>query len=105
MHPFLDPRNLTDDEILEKIGEAYSFLHSQTLLGHDPTVLSIREVLSSLELEKQTRLEKLATDEHKKKNPKALDPITLGTLDPTPNPVFEDEWERNRIAKMRRRRL
>ena len=104
MHPFLDPRNLTDDEILEKIGEARYFLHVQTLLGHDPTVLSIKEVLSTLELEKQQRLEKLSEDEQKKKNPKSLDPITLGDLDPTPNPIFEDEEERRRIAKMRRRR-
>jgi hypothetical protein len=105
MHPFLDPRNLTDEEILEKIGEAHYFLHTQTLLGHDPTVLSIREVLSTLELEKYQRLEKLAADEHKKKNPKALDPITLGDLDPTPKPIFEDEEERRRITRMRRRRL
>jgi hypothetical protein len=104
MHPFLDPRKLTDEEILEKIGKASYFLHTQTQLGHDPTVNSIKEVLSALELEKHQRLEDLATETNKKKNPKDLEPITLGELDPIPRPLFKDEAERKRIAKMRRRR-
>ena len=37
--------------LLERIGQANTFMHIQTELGHTPTVESIKHVLESLELE------------------------------------------------------
>lgn len=103
MHPFIDPKKLSDDEILAKIGTAYQYLNVQSQLGHDPTVASIKDVVESLENERRERLDALASEERKKKNPKELDPITLGDLDNIPKPVFEDEIERKRVLSNRRR--
>ena len=105
MNPMYDTSKLTDDELLERIGQANTFMHIQTELGHTPTVESIKHVLESLELERITRFQNQTTDEQKKKNPKALDAITLGELDFTPHPVYEDEDERRRASKIKRRRL
>jgi len=105
MNPIYDPAALTDDELLEKIGKANAFMHIQSELGHTPTVDSIKHVLESLELERITRFQNQTTEEQKKKNPKSLDAITLGELDLTPHPVYEDEDERRRASKIKRRRL
>ena len=81
MHPFLDVNKLTDEEIIERLGKAYTFLNNQQALGHNPTVHSIREVIQSLEDERQKRMQKMMDDEFKRKNPKDDKPIELGKLE------------------------
>ena len=81
MHPFLDTSKLTDEEIIERLGKAYTFMNEQTALGHTPTVLSIKEVIQSLEGERTKRMQKLIDEESKRKNPTELNSIDIGKLE------------------------
>lgn len=81
MHPFLDVTKLTDEEIIERLGKAYVHMNNQAILGHTPTVHSIKEVIIALEDERHKRLDKIATDEIKKKYPNMNDAIEIGKLE------------------------
>ena len=81
MHPFLDVSKLTDEEIIERLGRAYTHMNHQISLGHSPTVLSIKEVIQSLEDERRSRMQKIMAEETAKKYPKMNDPIELGKLE------------------------
>jgi hypothetical protein len=81
MHPFLDVAKLTDEEIIEKLGKAYTFMNMQKVLGHTPAVLSIKEVIQDLENERSRRMQKLVDDEYARKFPDANKPIELGKLE------------------------
>jgi len=81
MHPFLDVTKLTDEEIIERLGKAYTFMNAQKVLGHMPAVMSIKEVIQSLEDERHNRMQKMMDEEYKRKFPKNNDPIELGKLE------------------------
>lgn len=81
MHPFLDVAKLSDEEIIERLGRAYTFMNMQKTLGHSPAVMSIREVIQSLEDERQKRMTKLMDDEYTRKFPETNQPIELGKLE------------------------
>jgi len=81
MHPFLDTSKLTDEEIIDRLGKAYLFMNAQVVLGHAPTVHSIKDVIQSLEDERAKRMQKLIDDELKRKFPDDLKPINLGKID------------------------
>lgn len=81
MNPFLDVTKLTDEDIIDKLGKAYSFLNYQTQLGHMPTVKSIKEVIQTLEDERHSRMQRLISLENEKKYPSANKPIELGKLE------------------------
>jgi hypothetical protein len=81
MHPFLDVTKLTDEEIIERLGRAYIHMNNQVALGHTPTVHSIKEVIISLEEERRKRMDKISSDEIKKKYPNMNDPIEIGKLE------------------------
>lgn len=81
MHPFLDVSKLTDEEIIERLGKAYSYMNTQTALGHTPTVQSIKEIIQSLENERKSRMQKTMDEEYKRKYPTANNPIELGKLE------------------------
>ena len=81
MHPFLDVAKLTDEEIIERLGRAYTFMNMQKTLGHSPAVLSIREVIQSLEDERNKRVGKMMDEEYNRKFPDANKPIELGKLE------------------------
>jgi len=81
MHPFLDVSKLTDEEIIERLGKAYTYMNMQKTLGHTPAVLSIREVIQSLEDERNKRMQKMVDDENKRKFPQLEKPIELGKLE------------------------
>jgi hypothetical protein len=81
MHPFLDVAKLSDEEIIERLGRAYIFMNMQKTLGHSPAVLSIREVIQSLEDERAKRLDKMMDEEYKRKFPDSNKPIELGKLE------------------------
>ncbi len=81
MHPFLDVSKLTDEEIIDRLGKAYTHMNYQMALGHTPTVRSIKEVIQSLEDERHSRLQKTMAEETKKKYPTIDDAIELGRLE------------------------
>lgn len=81
MHPFLDVKKLTDDEILTRLGKAYQYMNVQAALGHTPTVISIQEVIQSLEDERQSRQFSIRDEEFKKKYPTANNSIDIGKLE------------------------
>lgn len=81
MHPFLDVAKLSDEEIIERLGRAYTFMNMQKDLGHSPAVLSIQEVIQSLEDERHKRMQKTMSDEFSKKYPTANAPIELGKIE------------------------
>lgn len=81
MHPFLDLNKLSDEDIIERLGRAYNFMNAQTALGHSATVQSIREVVQSLEDERQNRMQKITDEEYKRKNPDDKKIIELGKLE------------------------
>jgi hypothetical protein len=81
MHPFLDVSKLTDEEIIERLGKAYTHMNAQVALGHTPTVVSIKEVVQSLEDERQFRMRRQMDEEFKRKFPKDNTPIEIGTID------------------------
>jgi len=81
MHPFLEVSKLTDEEIIERLGKAYSYMNYQVSLGHSATVHSIKEVIQSLEDERISRMNKTTDEEYKRKFPDARKPIELGKLE------------------------
>lgn len=81
MHPFLDVSKLTDEEIIERLGRAYSYMNAQVALGHNPTVHSIKEVIQTLEDERKIRMQRTMDEEFKRKYPTANEPIELGKLE------------------------
>jgi len=81
MHPFLDVNKLTDEEIIDRLGKAYTYMNSQITLGHNPTVFSIKEIIQSLEDERHKRLQNITREEFNKKYPNDTKPINLGRID------------------------
>lgn len=81
MHPFLDVSKLTDEEIISRLGKAHIYLNEQISLGHTPTVQSIKEVIQSLEDERENRMRKTMNEEFKRKFPKDNEPIEIGGID------------------------
>ena len=81
MHPFLDTSTLTDEELLNRLSKAYSFMNMQKELGHNAAVQSIKEVIQALEDERQKRMQNLAREEEKRKNPNQYKPIDLDSLE------------------------
>lgn len=80
-HPLYDPSELTDDQILTKLGKCYSYIAQQEALGHDPTVESIKKTILALEGERTDRFDRSMREDASKTNATILDPITLGVLD------------------------
>lgn len=81
MQPFLDLQKLSDEEIIERLGRAYTYMNAQVSLGHVPTVHSIKEIIQSLEDERHNRIQKSMDDEFNRKYPDQYKPIELGKLD------------------------
>ncbi len=81
MHPFLNVNKLSDEEIIERLGRAYTFMNMQKGLGHNAAVMSIQEVIQSLEDERRTRMETRMDTEYKKKFPDSDKPLELGKLE------------------------
>jgi hypothetical protein len=81
MHPFLNVKKLSNEDIIERLGRAYTYMNAQVSLGHTPTVHSIREVIQTLEDERQARMQSTMTEEYNKKFPDINKPIELGKLE------------------------
>lgn len=81
MHPFLDTSKLSDDEIIDRIGKAYNYMHAQAALGHKMTADSIKEIIHTLEEERKSRMEKNSREEARRKDPNTNKPIDLGGVE------------------------
>jgi nucleoid-associated protein YejK len=81
MHPFLDSSKLTDEQIIERLGKAYSYMNNQVALGHSPTVQSIKEIIQSLEDERASRMNKQMDEEYKRKYPDSHQSLDVGKVD------------------------
>jgi len=81
MHPFLNVQKLTDEEIIERLGKAYTYMNAHVALGHNSTVQSIKEVIQDLENERNERMSKHMDQEYKKKYPDANAPLEIGKLE------------------------
>lgn len=84
MHPFLDTKKLSDDQLLEKIQKCQTALAYQQSLGHADAVKSIEQVLDSLIMEQQNRLKTSVEEEYNKQNPNRYDSIDVGHCDGDP---------------------
>ena len=84
MHPFLNTKKLTDEQLLEKIQKCQASIAYQQSLGHSDTVDSIQQVLDSLIIEQQTRLQNTMEEEINKKNPDRYKSIDVGYCDKDP---------------------
>jgi hypothetical protein len=84
MHPFLNTKDLTDDQLLEKIMKCKQTIAYQSSLGHMDAVDSIEQILDSLILEQQNRQHSTQEAEINKKNPTRYDPIDVGYCDKDP---------------------
>ena len=71
----------TDEEIIERLGKAYTYMNYQIGLGHTPTVMSIKEVIEDLEAERAMRIQRTMDEEYKKKFPDSDKPHDIGTVD------------------------
>lgn len=85
MHPLYDPSTLTDDEVQDKLGKCYQMLHYQSQFGRQQSMDSIRQVIDTLEYEKERRAYNRDQAEQdrmraKSKN-KQSDTIELGKVD------------------------
>lgn len=76
-NPFLDPSELTDDELHEKIRHCRRLLYSETHWGHTNVVNSIRNALETYEVELEERMFKRRHEEMESKNPDGA--IEIGT--------------------------
>lgn len=81
MHPFLDASKLTDEELIERLGKAYTIMNYQISMGHTPTVESIKEVIKTLEDEKSSRMQKIQQGEAEKKTKSASSGLEIGKLE------------------------
>lgn len=54
-HPFIDLKKLPDEELLDRLKKATSFMHYEISMGRTTTVESIRQVIVALEEERRSR--------------------------------------------------
>mgnify|MGYP000154354490 CR=1 FL=1 len=73
MHPLYNPSALSDDDIQDKLAKCYQALNYQSQFGRQPTMDSIRQVIDSLEYEKERRIYERQKAEQAKQKQKAKD--------------------------------
>ena len=85
-HPFVDPSNLTNEELQEKIQKCQSYLYGEIQCGHGKMVDAIRVQLDTYQFEFQERMATKRFEEFEKKNPSGT--IDIGTIESveTPDP-------------------
>lgn len=85
-HPFIDPSDLTDDELQERIQKCQSYLYGEIQSGHAKMVNTIRSQLDTYQFEFQERMATKRFEEFEKKNPSGI--IDIGTIETveTPDP-------------------
>jgi len=88
MHPLYDPSTLSDDELQDKLSKANQMLNYQAQFGRQQSMDSIRQVINTLEYERERRMYERQKTEEDKARAKALkqkgnkhsDVITLGEV-------------------------
>lgn len=80
-HPLFDPKDLSDDDLLERLQKSRNYLGQQTQLGHDYTVESIEAIVRTLEGEQERRFEKQRDEANTQTIEEALNSIELGKVE------------------------
>jgi hypothetical protein len=78
MHPLYDPSTLTDDELQDKLSKANQMLNYQSQFGRQQSMNSIRQVIDTLEYERERRIyvrQKTEEDKTKTRQAKSKDGI------------------------------
>lgn len=78
INPLYNVKDLTDDQILEKLKKCYTSLENYNRLGHNSMVDSIESTIATLELEQRDRMTTNMSGEFEKINPDHLKPINIG---------------------------
>lgn len=74
MHPFFDPKTLTDDEILKKSHEIMSRLqYAHAFVGDMHMIEQLELLLESLQIERQERMNKQAWDMWQSQFPEVIE--------------------------------
>lgn len=85
-HPFIDPTNLTDEELYQKIQKCQSYLYGEIQGGHVKMVDAIRAQLNTYEFEYQERMATKRFKDYEKKNPSETIEIGVISTVETPDP-------------------
>ena len=92
MHPFVDPSNLTDEEILEKLKKCYNYLGMQSDLGHNDAVSSIQQVIAVYETEKDKRAYDALQEALNEDQPEAGSVVELGNVEEPDDDFYDNQW-------------
>jgi hypothetical protein len=76
-HPFIDTKSLSDEELIDKLKQANSYMNYEMSMGRIQTVESIRNVVIALETERANRQQDRQMQEAKKHT---KPPLELGKL-------------------------
>ena len=90
-HPFIDAKELTNDELQERIQRCQRLLYAETQGGHTGMVDSIRSQLLVYETEFSERLYMQRFDEFEAKNPSGV--IEIGTIQEVEDPDHDANVE------------
>lgn len=90
-HPFVDARELTNDELQERIQKCQKILYAEIQCGHTGMVDSIRSQLLVYEQEFSERLYVQRYDEFTAKNPDGV--IEIGTIEEIESPDHDANVE------------
>lgn len=89
-YPFINPSELTDDQLIEKIQKCHRILTGEVAMGHASVVQSARQQLDVYQFEWNERMqarfqkEKFEKDEEK-------GPLEFGVIDEYYNPEDKEE--------------
>lgn len=76
-HPFIDTKSLSDEELIDKLKRATSYMNYEMSMGRIQTVESIRNIVIALDTERANRqLDRQIQESKKHTKP----PLELGKL-------------------------
>lgn len=79
-YPFINFKNLSDDELMNRIARCNQVLATESAFGHNSIVQSARAQLEAYEFEWNERMQSRARKEYFEKNPRHSEPIEIGVV-------------------------
>lgn len=79
-YPFINFKNLSDDELMNRITRCSQILGNEMAYGHSSIVDSARAQLQAYQFEWNERMQARARKEYFEKNPRHAGPIEIGTV-------------------------